>query len=93
MGHTHARLRIAVEPTVCPGPRFHVGPLPDFAHVKHNLGLRKVVTADELLDALAADAEHAPDLSRAHKVMHVRNHSQHATCLLTSGQEYGRLVL
>src|ERR1044071_1297776 len=47
-------------------PRFHVGALPDLPHFQHYVWPGEVVAADELLHALTADAEHAPDLCRPH---------------------------
>ena len=65
----------------------------------HRLGVKAaslynhVTGKDELLDALAGDApEHAADLRRPDKVMHVRNHSHDASSHLTRGQDNGRLV-
>jgi hypothetical protein len=63
-------------------PRLHFGALPDLAHFQDRVRAREVVTVDELLNALATDAEHTADLRRPHKVMH----GHHASCHLTSGQ-------
>lgn len=73
-------------------PLLDFGALPHLAHLEHDLGLGEVIARDQLLHALAADAEHAADLRRAHEVVHGSNHSQDATRHLTSGQECGRLV-
>jgi hypothetical protein len=78
---------------VITGEGFYVGPFPDLAHIEHNLGCGKVLVLDDLLHALATNAaEHAPDLGGPHKMMHSENHSHHATCHLTTGQECGTLV-
>lgn len=69
------------------------GALPNLAHLQRDLRSGEVRPADELLDALPAEAaEHPADLSRSHEVMHGGNHSRHASSHLTMGQEYGRVV-
>ena len=73
-------------------PRFHVSPFPHFAHVKLHLGPRPVGALDELLDPLAADAEHPADLGRSDEMVHSSEHSLDDSSHLTIGQEYGRLV-
>ena len=81
-----AVLRSAVaEPAVRPRPCLDVGRAPDLAHGQHGNGLREVGPGDELLNALAAHAEHGRNLSSAHDVMH----SQDATRHLTSSQYPG----
>ena len=79
---------------VIASPGFHVFPLPDFAHVKHHVWRGEIIALDDLLDALTTDAaEHAPDLCGSHEMMHGKNHSRHATCRLTRGQDYETLVV
>lgn len=66
-------------------PRFHVGALPDLAHLEFDHWLRPVFAANELLYALAGDAaEHVAYFGRAYIVMHREKHSHYATCLLTT---------
>ena len=66
---------------------------PDLAHAEDGHGRGEVGARDELLHALTADAEALADLSRPHQVVHGGQHSHYATCRLTMGQEYGRLVV
>lgn len=79
--------------SVAAGPRRDLAAIPDLTHGQRNLRRGKVLTRDELLDTLAADAEHDPDLRRAHKMMPGKNHSHDTTAHLTIGQESGRLVV
>lgn len=82
---------LAERPPVVACPLLDLGPLPHLAHVKYDLRLGEVGPGDQLLHALPAEtAEHAADLRRAHEVMHGSNHSQDATCHLTSGQALGQ---
>lgn len=66
-------------------PRLHVGAQPHLAHVEHVERRGEVLAVDDLLDALTTEAaEHAADLCGAYKLTHKKNHSRHATCLLTT---------
>lgn len=51
-------------------PRLHVGALPDFAHFQDCVRLGEVTAIDELLHALAADAQHPADFRGPYEVMH-----------------------
>ena len=55
------------------------------------LRAREVGARDELLHALTANAAEArADLGGTHQMVHNGNHSHHATCRLTMGQEPGK---
>src|SRR5882672_934926 len=66
-------------------PPVDVGALPDLAHGEVGRRRGEVRPVDELLDALAADAEQLPDLGGPDEVMHVRDHRQQTTSHLTMG--------
>jgi hypothetical protein len=51
-------------------PFLDVGALPYLAHLQDDLRLREAVAADQLLNTLAAHAEHATDLCRPNEMMH-----------------------
>lgn len=51
-------------------PLDHVVGVPDLPHREDNSRSREVRAADELLDALPADAEHLSDFLRADQVVH-----------------------
>ena len=78
---------------VFPNPLLYRVAFPDLAHTEHDHGRREIGTRDELLHALTTDVEARSDLSRPHQVVHGGQHSQYATCRLTKGQEYGKLVV
>lgn len=65
---------VVAEPPVSLRPGDYFVPLPDLAHFEHDLWRGEIVPRDELLNALAADSEHAADLCRTHEVMHGRKH-------------------
>ena len=70
-------------------PVLDLGRVPDLAHGEHDDGLREVVAADELLDALAADAEALGDLGAADEVVHGVDHRHETTRHLTRGPAQG----
>ena len=74
-------------------PLLNVLGFPDLAHAEHDYGRREIGARDELLHALAADAEACAYLGCPHQVVHGGQHSHYATCRLTMGQEYGKLVV
>jgi len=74
-------------------PLLDISGFPHFAHTEHHHGCRKVGARDELLNALTTDAEACADLGCPHQVVHGGQHSHYATCRLTMGQEYGKLVV
>lgn len=59
---------------------------PDLAHLQRDLWFGPVRLGYQLLDALAAHAEHVSDLGRADEMMHGENHSLKTNSHLTSGQ-------
>ena len=78
---------------VFPNPLLYRVAFPDLAHTEHDHGRREIGTRDELLHALTADAKAGADLGCPHQVVHGGQHSHDATCRLTMGQEYARLVV
>jgi hypothetical protein len=69
-------------------PFLDVGALPDFAHIENYFRFRKAIAVDQLLYALAADAEHATYFRRPNEMMHSHN----ASGRLTSRNCHARLV-
>jgi hypothetical protein len=68
---------VGEQTTVLAGPRFDSGTRPDLPHVEDDLGRGEVVAADDLLDALAADAaEHASDLGGPNQMVHAADLSE-----------------
>ena len=62
------------------GPPLDVGPPPDLSHVEAGDRLWEAVGADELLDALAAEAAEEPgDLGGPHEIVGARSGSHLTT--------------
>ena len=65
------------------GPLHDVGTTPEGAHRQPSLWSGEVLALDELLHALTGDAEHLPDLLRAHPF--AAHEEKSKGCLLTRG--------
>jgi len=83
-GTAPSRLYVVGEAPVGLAPLDYLLGLPDLAHGELNVRLREVGLVDQLLDALAANAEQVADLGGSDEVMHDRKHRNKTTGHLTS---------
>jgi hypothetical protein len=77
---------LGFEPPMLTRPCLYGRALPDLPHRQLVVRLGEVTPVDDLLHSLAADAEHLPDLGRAHEVSRCWCHVGNVTCHLTSRQ-------
>lgn len=75
------------------GPLPDIFGAPDLAHREFDFGFGPVVAADQLVDALAADAEEFSDLRVADKVSNPRCHRHKTTRYLTTSHMTIMLVM